>query len=371
MHLELEEERHLTSRQKQGCQRPEHQKARHRQQEKPRPATTLDTKATQSRLAHDRTEVHRGERKDQYRPQSWWQRAQIRRKAAAGITLFLFSESGLGHCFLSVPGGMPAVNRPLRQPSGRSDRQEFAGPRVKGRERSATREFWGIKKRMNQNIRSVEDALEHPEVFRVSIFGSARTTPGDADYQLVEELAYQLGKREISVVTGGGPGQMEAANKGHDRAASGTNSIGLTVRLPFETEHNDFLDMERHFQRFGNRLDHFMALSNAVIITAGGIGTALELFYTLQLTQVKHICPIPIILLDPMWSEILQWLQGTVVQRGFLSPEDLDNIVTATDAEEALAIVERAKKEFDEGDGDACINSKVYKVTTPTGGKPI
>ena len=219
---------------------------------------------------------------------------------------------------------------------------------------------------MNKNIPTVEDALEHPEVFRVSIFGSARTTTGDADYQRAEDLAYQLGKREISVVTGGGPGQMEAANKGHGRALSNTNSIGLTVRLPFETEHNDFLDMEQHFQKFGNRLDHFMALSNAVIITAGGIGTCLEFFYTLQLTQVKHICPIPIILLDPMWDGILDWLQGTAVRRGFLSEDDLANIFHASDITEALKIIDQAKIVFDEGDGDACLNSKMYKISSPS-----
>ena len=172
---------------------------------------------------------------------------------------------------------------------------------------------------VNPEITTVGAALEHPEVFRVSIFGSARTRPGDPEYQRAEKLAYKLGKREIGVVTGGGPGQMEAANKGHEESLSSSNSIGLTVRLPYEAESNGFVNVEKHFQKFGNRLDHFMALSNAVVVTAGGIGTCLEFFYTLQLTQVKHICPIPIILLDPMWNEVYGWLKSTVQQRGFLS----------------------------------------------------
>ncbi len=219
---------------------------------------------------------------------------------------------------------------------------------------------------VDQRIETVEEALKHPEVFRVSIFGSARTKPEDPEYERIENLAYELGRRDIGVVTGGGPGQMEAANRGHDRALSQTNSIGLTVRLPYEAESNDFLDMEKHFQKFGNRLENFMALSNAVVIAAGGIGTCLEFFYTLQLTQVKHICPIPVILLDPMWEELFHWLKSTVLQRKFLSERDLENVYLASDATEALSIIEQTKEIFDEGEGDVCINSQVYKLTTPT-----
>lgn len=232
--------------------------------------------------------------------------------------------------------------------------------------RSARATRSGTVAGVNREIDSVEEALKHPEIFRVSIFGSARTQPKDPEYDRIEHLAYELGKREIGVVTGGGPGQMEAANRGHERALSQTNSIGLTVRLPYEAESNDFLDMEKHFQKFGNRLDHFMALSNAVIISAGGIGTCLELFYTLQLTQVKHICPIPIILLDPMWQGIFDWLKSTVLQRQFVSERDLANVYLAHDEREALEIIDQTKKVFDEGEGDVCINSQVYKLTTPT-----
>ena len=144
---------------------------------------------------------------------------------------------------------------------------------------------------MNKEITTVKDALNQPELFRVSIFGSARTKAEDPEYKIAYELAKELGKRDIGVVTGGGPGQMEAGNKGHKDACKNSNSIGLTVRLPFEEGGNDFMDMQEHFQRFGNRLDHFMALSNAVVITAGGVGTCLEFFYTLQLTQVKTYLP--------------------------------------------------------------------------------
>ena len=220
---------------------------------------------------------------------------------------------------------------------------------------------------MKKEITTVKDALNQPQVFRVSIFGSARTKKGDPEYKVAYELANELGKREIGVVTGGGPGQMEAGNKGHEDACSSSNSIGLTVRLPFEEGANDFLDMEQHFQKFGNRLDHFMALSNAVVVTAGGVGTCLELFYALQLTQVKHICPIPIILLDQMWEEILDWLKGTAVKRGFVSEKDLDNVLVAKDVAETLDIIEQTKTAFEAGGGNVCINSQIYKITSKTG----
>ncbi len=217
---------------------------------------------------------------------------------------------------------------------------------------------------MNQEISSVSEALKHPETFRVSIFGSARTKAGQSEYDDTYRLANELGKRDIGVVTGGGPGQMEAGNKGHrDACSDATNSIGLTVRLPHEPEHNGLLDVEAHFEKFGNRLDHFMALSNAVVISPGGIGTCLEFFYTLQLTQVKHICPIPIILIDEMWEELLNWLKGTAVRRGFVSPGDLDNVIVAENIEQALEIIDDAKKAFDEGEGKVCVNAQVYKLS--------
>lgn len=220
---------------------------------------------------------------------------------------------------------------------------------------------------MKKEITTVKDALNQPELFRVSVFGSARTKEGDAEYSVAYDLAHELGKRHIGVVTGGGPGQMEAGNKGHEDACSNSHSIGLTVRLPFEEEGNGFMDMQEHFQRFGNRLDHFMALSNAVVVTAGGVGTCLEFFYTLQLTQVKHICPIPIILLDPMWEEMLGWLKGSAVGRGFVSEADLNNVFVAKDVAEALDIIEQTKNAFESGGGDVCINSQIYKITSKTG----
>ena len=206
--------------------------------------------------------------------------------------------------------------------------------------------------------------LENNGQFRVSIFGSARMKPGDTFYQMTYHLAKALAERDMGVVSGGGPGIMEAANKGHIDGDSThkTNSIGLTVRLPFEKEHNDFLDRERYFEKFSDRLDQFMRLSNAVIVMPGGIGTCLELFYTWQLIQVKHICPIPIICIGKQWRHLLDWVKEDLAEKyKTISPEDLDMVHYAPDIESAIKIIEDVKTMHDEADGDVCLNHVVYE----------
>lgn len=206
--------------------------------------------------------------------------------------------------------------------------------------------------------------LEKNGQFRVSIFGSARMQPGDTFYQMTYHLAKALGEREIGVVSGGGPGIMEAANKGHydGDTTHTTNSIGLTVRLPFEKEHNNYLDREKYFEKFSGRLDQFMRLSNAVVVMPGGIGTCLELFYTWQLIQVKHICPIPVIVIGKMWRHLLDWIKEDLRDRyKTISPGDLDMVHYAPDIEDAIKIIEDVKTLYDEADGDVCLNHVIYK----------
>jgi uncharacterized protein (TIGR00725 family) len=132
--------------------------------------------------------------------------------------------------------------------------------------------------------------------YRVAIFGSARIKEGDQKYNDVFNIAKGLAEGGMDVVTGGGPGIMQAANAGHKSASKGTHSIGLNIKLPFEQDDNKFLDIKKDFDRFSNRLDAFMSLSDAVVVATGGIGTILELFYTWQLVQVQHLCETPIIL---------------------------------------------------------------------------
>lgn len=162
--------------------------------------------------------------------------------------------------------------------------------------------------------------------YRVAIFGSARIQEGDRDYQDVFAIAKGLAEAGFDVVTGGGPGLMQAANAGHKSASRGTHSIGLNIRLPHEQQENLFLDIKKEFDRFSARLDAFMSLSDVVVVATGGIGTILELFYTWQLVQVQHLCETPIILFGPMWGPLLAWLRNEVQARGLFDVRDLGQI---------------------------------------------
>jgi len=181
--------------------------------------------------------------------------------------------------------------------------------------------------------------------FRVAIFGSARIGKGDSVYNEVTELAKRIAEHGIDIVTGGGPGLMDAANLG-ERLSNNkdSQSIGLTIQLPFESKGNRHLDIKKHFQKFSSRLDHFMTLSNVIVVMPGGIGTCLELFYTWQLTQVHHIEPIPIILYGEMWHELIDWIKKWPLKQKLMNPQDLENIFCVHSNEEALNIILAEKK---------------------------
>ncbi|PIQ77046.1 hypothetical protein COV82_06540 [Candidatus Peregrinibacteria bacterium CG11_big_fil_rev_8_21_14_0_20_46_8] len=199
--------------------------------------------------------------------------------------------------------------------------------------------------------------------FRVTIFGSARTKPGHPTYKLVYKLAKLIAKEKIDIITGGGPGLMDAASSGH-YAGDPTNhnhSIGLTIKLPMEQHDGQHLEIKKEFSRFSGRLDTFMSLSNAVVVAPGGIGTCLEFFYTWQLTQVKHICPIPIILLGPMWKGLIEWVKKQPLKKQLLSPKDFENIYLVKTNAEAMKIIKATKKQF-EKDPDSCDNLKLYGI---------
>jgi uncharacterized protein (TIGR00730 family) len=202
--------------------------------------------------------------------------------------------------------------------------------------------------------------------FRVSIFGSARIKPDDGTYKLVFNLAEKIGNAGYDVITGGGPGLMEAANAGHEAGNNGSthnaDSIGLTIELPWEAGANDYLDEKEHFQKFSERLDHFMALSNVVVVAPGGIGTCLELFYTWQLTQVKHICPISIIVVGDMWEQLMKWIDDYPLKAGLISPGDTNNIFCAKDEDKAFKIIEKMHKLYEELGDKACVNTKMYRL---------
>ncbi len=200
------------------------------------------------------------------------------------------------------------------------------------------------------------------EHFTVAIFGSARIKESDPLFEEVRGLSKQLAAQGIDVVTGGGPGLMQAANQGHRQAMSGGHSIGLRIRLSFEQRPNEHLDVKKDFERFSGRLDHFMSLANAVVVAPGGIGTLLELFYTWQLEQVKHICHIPIILYGEMWPGLIGWMRENVVDRGFAGEQDLQLVYHAKDRGEVMKIIDNAHAAFRKGGKNFCLNYKKYRI---------
>jgi uncharacterized protein (TIGR00730 family) len=206
-----------------------------------------------------------------------------------------------------------------------------------------------------------EDKQSH---FHVCIFGSARVKEGDPTYKLIRELSALIAEEGMDVVTGGGPGLMEAASRGHKegRKDSDTHSIGLNIRLLNEQQANPHLDIKKEFFRFSSRLDNFMILSNVVVVAPGGIGTLLEFLYTWQLVQVKHICDIPIILLGDMWPELIEWIEKWPLKNKLLSPEDMQTLFLATDCQEAMKVIRRCYEEFSKGSGDFCLTYKKYRI---------
>lgn len=221
-----------------------------------------------------------------------------------------------------------------------------------------------IKIKEGKGEKQIEDLI-NPNNFRISIFGSARIKKDKKTYKQVYEFAKEIAENGIDIVTGGGPGVMEAANAGHEAGdtKNKSQSIGFTIELPFEAEENKFLELEQHFTHFSSRLDHFMAISHAVVIMPGGIGTNLELFYTWQLTQVKHINKIPIILVGEMWEKLIDWMKEYQLKEGLISPEDMDNVHIAKSNEEAIKIILDKYEEYKKkGDGSLAKNLEKYKI---------
>lgn len=202
--------------------------------------------------------------------------------------------------------------------------------------------------------------------FKVTIFGSSRIKKNDIIYKKVTYLAEMLGEAGIDVVTGGGPGLMQAANEGHKKGNKKTkknsHSVGIGIKLPWEQKFNRSVEYKKEFNRFSGRLDEFMLLSNAVVVAPGGLGTILELFYTWQLVQVHHICDIPIILMGEGWKELLEWIKKEPLAKKYLDETDYKMVFCVKTPEEVMEIVEENYKHFQKGGKNFCLNYKKYKL---------
>ena len=173
----------------------------------------------------------------------------------------------------------------------------------------------------------------------VSVFGSARTTADQADYQLAVDVARRLGEAGFAVITGGGPGIMEAANRGAQLARA--LSIGLGIELPHEQHSNDFLDRDLRFRHFFVRKVMFVRYACAFVAFPGGFGTLDELFEALTLVQTGKIQHFPVVLVGRrFWTGLETWLRESLARSGKVSTPDLGLLVSTDDVEEVLAVVE-------------------------------
>jgi hypothetical protein len=178
-------------------------------------------------------------------------------------------------------------------------------------------------------FRIISEFVEGFEALRnirpaVTVFGSARALPDSKDYELAKDIAFQLSKKGFSIVTGGGPGVMEAANRGaHD---AGGRSVGCNIELPFEQKGNPFVNLPINFHYFFIRKVMFLRYASAVLVMPGGFGTMDELFELLTLVQTRKIEPVPIVLVDrEFWQGGLDWIKKTLLKdRKYINPEDLN-----------------------------------------------
>ena len=172
----------------------------------------------------------------------------------------------------------------------------------------------------------------------VSVFGSARTKPDQPEYELGVQVGRGLVEAGYAVITGGGPGIMEAANRGANEA--GGLSIGLGIELPFEQGMNQWVDLGVNFRYFFARKTMFVKYAQGFIVLPGGFGTFDELFESLTLVQTHKVTEFPIVLVGTSyWSGLLDWLRGPVVDHGTVSAKDLDLIQLVDDPKEAVELV--------------------------------
>lgn len=199
---------------------------------------------------------------------------------------------------------------------------------------NVTTESWRTFRIMAEMVEAM-DTLNSLKSPCVSIFGSARTAPDAPIYQEAESMARQLVERGYGIITGGGPGIMEAANKGAKEA--GGVSVGLHIFLPHEQDCNAYLTTRCNFRYFFTRKFMFVKYSMAYVVMPGGMGTIDELSEAFVLAQTGRSRPFPIILYDSTyWSGLLEWLRRTMVKEGYISAAELDRLITVCDTPEEV-----------------------------------
>ena len=191
------------------------------------------------------------------------------------------------------------------------------------------------------------------ERYRVAIFGSARAKPGTFAYEEVKRAAAAFTAMGCDIVTGGGPGLMQAANEGAASVGEKDRSIGIRVELPFEQDVNPFVEQAFEHGTFFTRLQHFVIASDAFVVVPGGIGTVLEMLMIWQLLQVRHVDNVPLILVGKMWRGLVDWAAHSMLdpQTPLASPEDIEIPQCLDSADEAIAVIGRLHQAWLEHEG--------------------
>ncbi|MCI0397764.1 MAG: TIGR00730 family Rossman fold protein [Chloroflexi bacterium] len=203
-------------------------------------------------------------------------------------------------------------------------------------------EPWRVLRIMGEFIEGFESlATLGPAV---TIFGSARVRPGHPQYEAAVEVGRLLGEAGFTVITGGGPGTMEAGNRGAKEA--GTQSVGLNIELPFEQGINDYVDLPVEFHYFFVRKTMFVKYAQAFVIFPGGFGTMDELFESLVLIQTGKVKNFPVVLFGAAyWQGLLEWLKNTMLAEGKIAPADLELILLTDSPQEVRDVIVSAYRE--------------------------
>ena len=223
--------------------------------------------------------------------------------------------------------------RPLAQPDRMTEQEVVAW------ERKQVKDLWRVFRIMSEFVNGFETLSNLGPC--VSVFGSARTRPDDPVYQMGVEVARELVKKGYGVITGGGPGVMEAANQGA-REGKGV-SVGLNINIPHEQDHNPYIDRDKliNFDFFFVRKTMFVKYAQGFIVLPGGYGTLDELFESLTLIQTGKSTRFPVVLMGTAyWGGLVDWLKNTMLASGNISPEDLDLFHLTDSPVEAVKIVD-------------------------------
>ncbi|OZV69862.1 LOG family protein [Winogradskyella aurantia] len=215
----------------------------------------------------------------------------------------------------------------------------------KGWNEIKTNDSWAIFKIMGEFVGGYEKLSKIGPC--VSVFGSARTKPDHKYYQLAVDIAEKIVEQGYGIITGGGPGIMEAGNKGAHIA--GGTSVGLNIDLPFEQHDNPYIDSDKSldFDYFFVRKVMFVKYSQGFVVMPGGFGTLDELFEAMTLIQTHKIETFPIILVGTeFWGGLVDWIKNTLITQGNISPKDLDLFHVVDSADEVIDILNSFYKEY-------------------------